>query len=93
MDNTLTKEQIIAALVPLYNAAYDEYYRLTDLSIQLLNEDEDRAYRVIARKATQKCHFMDGVRAAAEALGITENEFTSAAACQHERGESECREK
>lgn len=86
----MDKEQIIAALVPLYNAAYDEYYRLTDLSIQLLNEDEDRAYRAIARKVSQKSHFMDGIKASAEALGITTAELLSAAACQQGKEEIEC---
>lgn len=86
----MSKEQIIAALVPLYNAAYDEYYRLTDLSIQLLNEDEDRAYRVIARKAAQKSHFMDGLKAAAEALGIPMADFLGAAAEQKGKEGAEC---
>lgn len=86
----MNKEQIIAALVPVYNAAYDEYFRLTELSGQLLNEDEEQAYQAIARKATQKTHFMDGVRAAAEALGITEPEFMRAVAHQKGKEEPEC---
>lgn len=59
----MNKEQIIEALVPLYNDAYDDYVRLSELSIQLLNEDEDRAYRAIARKVSQKSHFLDGIKA------------------------------
>lgn len=86
----MNKEQIIAALIPVYNAAYDEYYRLTDLSIQLLNEDEDRAYRAIARKAAQKSHFMDGIKSAAEVLGITVAEFLSAAADQNGKEDAKC---
>ena len=80
----MNKEQIIAALIPVYNAAYDEYFRLTELSIQLLHEDEDRAYRVIARKA------MDGIKSAAEVLGITEAEFLSAAADQNGKEDAKC---
>ncbi len=86
----MNKEQIIAALVPVYNAAYDEYFQLSELSIQLLQEDEDRAYRTIARKATQKSHFMDGIKAAAEALGITVTEFLSAAANQDRKEDAKC---
>lgn len=86
----MNKEQIIAALIPVYNAAYDEYFRLTELSIQLLHEDEDRAYRVIARKAAQKSHFMDGIKSAAEVLGITEAEFLSAAADQNGKEDAKC---
>ena len=86
----MNKEQIIAALIPVYNAAYDEYFRLTELSIQLLHEDEDRAYRVIARKAAQMSHFMDGIKSAAEVLGITEAEFLSAAADQNGKEDAKC---
>ena len=86
----MNKEQIIAALVPVYNAAYDEYFRLTELSIQLLHEDEDRAYRAIARKATQKSHFMDGIKSAAEALGITVAEFLNAAADKNGKEDAKC---
>lgn len=86
----MNKEQIIAALVPMYNAAYDEYFRLTELSIQLLHEDEGRAYRAIARKAEHKSHFMDGIKAAAETLGITVAEFLSAAAYQNGKEDAKC---
>lgn len=86
----MNKEQIIAALIPVYNAAYDEYFRLTELSIQLLHEDEDRAYRAIARKAAQKSHFMDGIKSAAEVLGITVAEFLSASADQNGKEDAKC---
>ena len=86
----MNQEQIIAALIPVYNAAYDEYFRLTELSIQLLHEDEDRAYRAIARKAAQKSHFMDGIKSAAEVLGITVVEFLSAAADQNGKEDAKC---
>ena len=86
----MNKEQIIAALIPVYNAAYDEYFRLTELSIQLLHEDEDPAYRAIARKAAQKSHFMDGIKSAAEVLGITVVEFLSAAADQNGKEDAKC---
>lgn len=76
----MNKEQIIAALVPVYNAAYDEYFRLTELSTQLLHEEEDRAYQVIARRAVNKSHFLDGLKAAGEALGIDVAELLSTAA-------------
>ena len=88
----MNKEQIIEALVPLYNDAYDDYVRLSELSIQLLNEDEDRAYRAIARKVSQKSNFLDGIKASAEALGITTAELLSAAACQQRKEEIECQE-
>ena len=76
----MTKEQILAALAPLYQAGYDEYASLTDLSVKLLQEDEDRAYKVIARRAVNKSHFLDGMRTAAEALGIPMEELVAAAA-------------
>lgn len=79
----MDKQQIIAALVPIYNAAYDEYFRLSKLSIELIKEDEYPAYRTIARKAAQKSHFMDGIKSAAEALGITTDEFLVEAAYQN----------
>lgn len=86
----MNKEQIIAALAQVYNAAYDEYFRLTELSAQLIREEEEQAHLVIARKATQKSHFMDGVKAAAEALGITETELVKAAADQKGKEGSKC---
>lgn len=81
----MNKEQIIAALVPLYNAAYDDYYRLLQLSTQMLHEDEDQAYRAIVRVATQKSHFIDGIKEAADALGISATELLTAAVAQNKR--------
>ncbi len=80
----MTKEEILSALAPLYQAGYDEYFNLTELSIQLLHEDEDRAYKVIARRAVNKSHFLDGLKAAAEALGVPTGDLISAALADKE---------
>ncbi len=74
----MNKEQILAALAPLYRDGYAEYNRLSELSTQLLHEDEDRAYKVIARRAVNKSHFLDGLKAAAEALGVAVEELIQA---------------
>lgn len=79
MKITFTREQILEVLAPLYQAAYDEYFSLTELSTQLLHEEEDRAYTVIARRAVNKSHFMDGIQTAAEALGIEPPDLRTAA--------------
>lgn len=85
----MTKEEILAALAPLYRAAYDEYDSLMALSTQLLHEDEDRAYQVIARRAVNKSHYLDGLKAAAEALGAPAGELISATFADKE-GTEEC---
>ncbi len=71
----MNKEQILAALAPLYRDGYAEYYSLMELSKELLHEDENRAYKVIARRAVNKSHFLDGLKAAAEALGISADDL------------------
>ncbi len=75
----MKKEQMLAALVPVYNAARDEYDQLFERSLQLLDEHDDRAYRAVSRKVGKKFGFVQGVVATAEALGITEAELLIAA--------------
>lgn len=72
------KEQVLAALAPVYGAARDRYSQLTEESLQI-DEEEYRAYRAAARKAMKAYSFMEGVTAAAKALGITEIELFAAA--------------
>ncbi len=79
----MTKEQIVEALVPVYNAAYDDYHHLSELSGQLLRGNEKQAGLALERMAAQKSCYLDGLKAAAEALGIPSDELMAAASQGH----------
>lgn len=71
----MNKEQIIAALVPLYRLEADMYAQLGELAKEAAQEGDTFAFEAINRRATNKSYFLDGVKAAVEALGISEDEF------------------
>jgi len=54
-------------------------------SIQLLDEEKDRDYKVIARRAVNKSRFLDGLKAAAKALGVTAEELIIAASAEEKQ--------
>lgn len=71
MDN----EQIIAALAPLYRLEADMYAQLGELAREAAREGDTSAFEAINRRAANKSNFLDGMKAAVEALGISEDEF------------------
>lgn len=71
----MDKEQIIAALAPLYRLEADMYAQLGGLAKEAAQEGDTSAFEAINRRATNKSYFLDGVKAAVEALGIEDADF------------------
>ena len=71
----MDKEQIIAALAPLYRLKADVYAQLGELAKEAAQEGDTSAFEAINRRATNKSYFLDGVKAAVEALGIEDADF------------------
>ena len=71
----MDKEQIIAALAPLYRLEADMYAQLGELAKEAAQEGDTSAFEAINRRATNKSYFLDGVKAAVEALGIEDADF------------------
>ena len=67
----MTKEEMLAALAPLWKAAYDEYNELSARSIRLFEEAYDQAALKTARQAARKFSFREGIETAAAALGVS----------------------
>jgi len=66
----MTREEIIAALKPLYQDAFRESISLTDAYIQAFDDGADSKARNLARHTTRKYGFINGLAAAAKALGV-----------------------
>lgn len=71
----MDKEQIIAALAPLYRMEADMYAQLGELAKEAAQEGDTPAFEAINRRAVNKSNFLDGMKAMVEALGIGEDEF------------------
>ncbi len=74
----MDKQKIIAALVPLYRLEAEANSRLDMLASEAAHEGDTEAFKAISRRAINKSHVMDGIKAAVEALGIDEREFMKA---------------
>lgn len=71
----MDREQIIAALAPLYRLEADVYAQLGELAKEAAQEGDTSAFEAINRRAVNKSNFLDGMKATVEALGIGEDEF------------------
>lgn len=66
----MSKDEIIAKLAALYRVEYDWYFQLSELAKEALHEGDTKAYEAINRRAVNRSCFLDGMRTAAEALGV-----------------------
>lgn len=71
----MDKQQIIAILAPLYRLEATANSQLEMLAKEAAQEGDTAAFEAISRRAANKSHFLDGMKAAVEALGISEGEF------------------
>lgn len=74
----MDREQIIAALAPLYRLEADVYAQLGELAKEAAQEGDTSAFEAINRRAVNKSNFLDGMKAAVAVLNIEENEFMKA---------------
>ena len=77
---TMTRDEIHLALALEYGAEQATYENLQSKAWQALKEEGDAdGYRFNMRAAENASHHLDGIRVAAEALGITKEELVKAA--------------
>ena len=74
----MSKKQIVAALVPLYRLGYAQYDRLEEQAKEAVQDGDTPAFEAISRRAVNKSHFLNGIKCAAQSLGIDESEFQAA---------------
>lgn len=75
MENAITHDEIKARLSDLYRGLYDSWYRLMEEAKSAAHDDDEDAHKAITRRADKKSDFMDGIKSAAETLGIGADEF------------------
>lgn len=71
----MDKQQIITALVGKYQASYTVYELLEQLNKKAIHDGDTTAHRVFSRQASLESSFLDGLKAAAEALGVSTAEL------------------
>lgn len=78
MQDIFTMEQIRTTLAERYRSAYGEYYSLENLAAQALRDDDRQAHAAIGKRAALHSRYIAGIRDAALALGVSEEDFMSA---------------
>ncbi len=66
----MDKKKIIETLAPMYRAEFDAYEQLSLLAKEAAHDGDDSAFEALKMRADKKSCFLDGVMAAAKALGI-----------------------
>lgn len=78
MKNALTHEEIRTRLTVYYRDLYDRWFLLMNEAKTAVDDGDDDAFKALSRRADKKSDFMDGIKAAAELLGIEPVEFMAA---------------
>ena len=86
MSDNFKRGEVMEKLAGLYNGVYDDWFLMMDEAKAAAHDDDDEAFKAITRRADKKSNFMEGVKAAAEALGIGNDEFLAAASSCSARG-------
>lgn len=87
MEKELTQEEIRDRLAGLYRDAYDSWHLLKDEATAALHDGDEGAYKAITRRADKRQDYMDGLKDAAEALGIEDDELMTAVNADRAEGE------
>ena len=74
----MDKQQIIAALAGKYRASYTGYEILEQMNKKAIHDGDTAAHWVFFRQAALESSFLDGLKAAAEALGADAAELMAA---------------
>lgn len=78
MENTIPREAIKRSLAEYYRDLYGRWFQLMNEATAAIHDGDDEAHQAISRRANKKSDFMDGIKAAAEILGIESDEFMDA---------------
>lgn len=90
-ETNFTKAQIKEILAQRYWIAFSDYERLALAAKELAGEGDKEGFKVLNRRVQLREKVLEGIAAAAEALGISENEFRKAVGCDRERTENDGR--
>lgn len=74
----MTREEILQALALKYRVAYSVYETLSLQAKEALHEDDMDGYNAITKRAMYRSQYLSGIKAAAVALGIDDDEFMAA---------------
>lgn len=66
----MDKKKIIGVLAPMYRAEFDAYEQLSLLAKEAAHDGDNSAFEALKMRADKKSCYLDGVMAAARALGI-----------------------
>lgn len=78
---------MIEALAREYRSAYARWNTTSSLAKEVAHDGDEEAFRAITRRAWNLSNYMDGMKAAAYALGIREEEFMAAVNADRKGGE------
>ena len=82
---SFTRDQIKNILAQKYRVAYGVYEQLERTGKELIDEGDFEANAIISQRALLRSQYLYGIKVAAEAFGISEEEFM--AAVNADRGE------
>ena len=78
MKDIIPRTEIRDTLALLYRERFDSWFRLMEEAKAALQDGDEEAHKALSRRADKRSDFMDGIKAAAEALGIDPPEFMAA---------------
>ena len=78
MENAITRDEIMNRLAVHYRAIYDSWYQLMEEAKSAAHDDDMDAHKAITRRADKKSDYMEGIKSAAQVLGIGADEFLDA---------------
>ena len=89
LNEQLTSKKVLGKLVAKYREIYADYERYALMAKELAQYRDRHAFRELKRKAHSRELILEGITAAAEALGISDEEFMKAVNSDRERTESD----
>ena len=75
MSDNFTRDEVMEKLAGLYCGVYADWFLMMDEAKAAAHDDDDEAFRAITRRADKKSDYMEGIKGAAAALGIQQDEF------------------
>jgi len=87
-EKTINRNEALAALAEHYRRHYDRWEVLMLEAKRSLSGDDDReAFKAIMRLGQRKSAYMDGIKDAAELVGISPEEFMVAVNADRDKGD------
>lgn len=78
MENAIPRKEIREKLSAYYRGIYDRWFVLMDEAKAADLDGDDDAFKALSRRADKLSDIMDGIKAAAEVLGVDPGDFLAA---------------